>query len=143
MSTTETQRTQRTHRERLLTRVDVCGLDVRWNELPVDQVLHGDWSFKNSSLDCHVTYLLQIFIGRRQHSITYTIGRLGQYVANYLLVLTKIWRHNFCCLQPMPLRPFTAFGNTANQITNHFRAFANQFLSDHQYAGNKVWPNIF
>ena len=42
----------------------------------------------------------------------------------------------------MTLSPFTALGDTANKITNNLGPFANQFLGDHQYAGNKMRPDV-
>lgn len=32
----------------------VCRLDVRWNELAIDQIFHGDRLLKNSCFNCHV-----------------------------------------------------------------------------------------
>lgn len=34
--------------------IDVRGLDVRWDELAIDQIFHGDRLLKNSRFDCHV-----------------------------------------------------------------------------------------
>src|SRR5258705_3038128 len=43
----------------------------------------------------------------------------------------------------MALGPFTALGDAANEITHYVGSLANQFLGDHQYAGNEMRPNIF
>ena len=36
--------------------IDVRGLDVRRNELAIDQIFHGDRLLKDSRIDCHIVY---------------------------------------------------------------------------------------
>src|SRR6266480_6555946 len=117
----------RNHELVLLPSVNIRRLNVQRNELPVDQVLHGDWSFKNSRFDRHVIDALQVFIGWRQHAITYSIRRLGQNIAEDFLILPEIRRHYSCRLQAMTLSPFTALGDAAHKIPHNLGPFANQF----------------
>src|SRR5882724_7683125 len=120
----------------LLPDVNVRRLDVEWNKLSINQVLHGDWSFKNSHFDRHVIDSLQVFISWRQHSIAYAIRRLGQHIADDFLILPKIMCDHLCRLQAMALGPFTALGDAADKVAHYFRSFADQLLRHHQDAGD-------
>src|SRR5438046_6743298 len=71
----------------LLPCLDVRGFDFGRYKLAVNQILHCDWSFKNSRFDRHVMDSLQVFISWRQHSITDAIRRLGQDIADDFLIL--------------------------------------------------------
>ncbi len=41
---------------RLTLNIDVRGLDVRRNELAIDQIFHADRRLKDSRFDCHIVY---------------------------------------------------------------------------------------